>query len=264
MRMLSTLLLLCAFLATSVHALSYDIGDVRLSVSSFDGDARLKQSYASSSEMSDEPQMQTMQADDVIKLTFYASLSSGEKATGDAMPDQAWIVMDEIAEPGAQRTSIWPLRVRGSSSSVSWSLRVDRLSAALKQKVAEAGPNRPFRLSVMLASFARGEDRETIEPLVLPFLDVQFSQALLSRFGTSKIASKRYEAEVSEGFHPLPLHQHTFKTEPWQTMPPKGMSLAAALVVLALPWAVLLKLVRFFFCLLTCSSGAPCSPRRVH
>lgn len=247
MRMLYTLSLLCAVLAVGVHALSYEISDVRLSVSSFDGDARLKQSYASASEMSNEPQTLTMEADDVIKLTFYASLSSGEKATGDALPDQAWIVMDDIAEPGAQRTSIWPLRVRGSSSSVSWSMRIDRMNEALKNKVVEAGPDRSFRLFVMLASFAHGEDRETIEPLMLPFLDVQFSEALLNRFATGKSVSKRHEAERAEGFFELPLHKHTFKTEPWQTMPSKGVSLAAALVVLVLPWTLLLGLVRFRF-----------------
>jgi len=238
-----SLWLLCAVMAMSAAALSYDTKDLRLSVTSFDGGSRLKKSFASARDLPAEPETLTMEPDDVIKLAFFASLSSGEKATGEFLPHQAWVVMDD---EDASRTSIWPLQVRGSSSSASWSMRVDRLSPNLKRKMVEAGPNHPFRLTLILASFAK-DPRSTIDPLTLPLLDVQFSQSMLSRFESQKLPSARYEAELADGFHPQPFHQHTFQVEPWQTMPPKAVSLGSALVVLVAPWSILLALWRPLF-----------------
>ena len=103
-----SLWLLCAVMAMSVATLSYDTKDLRLSVTSFDGGSRLKRSFASARDLPAEPETLTMEPDDVIKLAFFASLSSGEKATGESLPHQAWVVMDD---EDASRTSIWPLQV---------------------------------------------------------------------------------------------------------------------------------------------------------
>lgn len=243
MQVVHALWLLCAIMVMSVAALSYDTNDLRLGVTSFDGGSRLKKSFASASDMPSEPETLTMEPDDVIKLTFYASISSGEKATGELLPHQAWVVMDD---KDASRTSIWPLQVRGSSSSASWSMRVDRLSPNLKRKMVEAGPNHPFRLTLILASFAK-DSWSTIHPLILPLLDVQFSQSMLNRFESQYPPSARYEAELADGFHPQPFHQHTFQVEPWQTMPPKAVSIGSALIVIVVPWSILLALWRPLF-----------------
>ena len=236
--------LFMAAMSMTVSALSYGMSDVRLSVSSFDGASRLKRSLESANDLPAQPETLTMEPDDVVKLTFYATLSSGEKAARELLPHQAWVVMHDVETNNASYTSIWPLQVRGSSSSVSWSMRIDRLSTALKNKLVEAGPDHTFRLSLLLASFAK-DDSTIVEPLVQPFLDVQFAHAMLDRFASSKpLISRRREAEQEEGFFPIPLHEHTFRVEPWQTMPPSSLSLGVALIVFGLPWALLLHMWR--------------------
>lgn len=124
--------------------------------------------------------------------------------------------------------------------------RVDRMSESLKRTIVKQGVDHPLRVFLVIASFPRSSSNE-VQPLMLPLLDLQFSNAIVSRFATGLPESQRLKAEREEGFMPWPLNQHTFQTEPWQTMPPKMVSLSAALAVLGLPWAVLLTMVRFVY-----------------
>ncbi|WFD27949.1 hypothetical protein MNAN1_002957 [Malassezia nana] len=199
---------------------------MKLTVSSFDGASRFRKTFDGKSSVPTQPEVVALEADDVIKLTFSTTLSNGEKATGDFLPHQAWVVIGDADQKDGSET-VWPLR------------RVDRMSESLKRTIVKQGVDSPLRVFLVIASFPRSSNNE-VQPLMLPLLDLQFSDA--SRFAAAMSESQRLKAEREEGFMPWPFNQHTFQTEPWQTMPPKMVSLSAALAVLGLPWAVLLTM----------------------
>jgi len=120
--------------------------------------------------------------------------------------------------------------------------RVDRMSESLKQTIVKRGVDHPLRVYLILASFASSSS-SVVEPVQLPLLDLQIPNAIVSRFASKLSESQRHKAEREDGFLPWPANQHTFQKEPWQSMPPKAVSLFAALVVLGFPWAVLLTIV---------------------
>lgn len=214
---------------------SYDITNARLSVQSFDGAPRLSEKFASKASV--QPALLAAEPDDVIKFAFTIADGQGEAVKEDLVPHQAWVVLSDTTAQGAAHSAVWPVRVRGSSASATWSLRMDKLHASVKQKLVDAGPNHPFQLSLLLGSFAP-DAASALDAAVIPFLQLEFSASLLARFPAEK-PSQRSVAEAKDGFVPWPEHFHTFATEPWQTMPPKAVSLAAALAVFLGPWALL-------------------------
>ena len=120
--------------------------------------------------------------------------------------------------------------------------RVDRLNAAIKEALSRAGAEHPFRLSLVLASFASSAASE-VQPLVLPLLDVSFPQLVLDRFASPPRESARHLAESQEGFLPWPKHVHTFAVEPWRTMPPRIVSFVVAVSVFVGPWVLFAGMV---------------------
>jgi len=122
-------LLLCSIWSVAA-LLSYDIRDAKLTVSSFDGATRIRKSFDGKASMPATPELLTLETDDVIKLSFSTVLSNGEKATGDFLPHQAWVVIGDATDKDGF-DSVWPLRVRGATASATWSLvRIFRLHAA--------------------------------------------------------------------------------------------------------------------------------------
>jgi len=121
-------------LGVSASALAYSASDIRLSVASFDGAQRMSRTFANQADVPAQPEKLSMEPDNVIKLAFQVALLNGEKAEkaeNDYVPHQAWIVLNDPANDGA-RPFMWPLRVRKSSSSVSWSfVRSKSLSICL-------------------------------------------------------------------------------------------------------------------------------------
>lgn len=117
---------------------------------------------------------------------------------------------------------------------------MDRLDKTLLQTLAAAGPDARHEVLLLLASFPQADAE--VEPLALPLLELQFPTAVLAR--ATMPTSARAAAEAAEGFVPSPMHKHTFQTEPWTTMPPAGISLSVAGIVLVLPWFYLLRSVR--------------------
>lgn len=232
----AALLLICAVLCTFVSAApSYDIGDARLTVSSFDGAARLTREFKSSAAVPATPETLAVEPDDVLKLTFAITTSaSSAKVTGAELPHQAWIVLaDEAYE---KRPFVWPLRVRRSTASASWSLRADRLPGSLRNELARADGDTTYRLKLLLASFPSADSQ--LAPLELPLLELHFAEALRKRF-TRGPDGARHAAEAAEGFLPWPANQHTFAKAPWLSMPPAALSAAIALAVIACPWLFL-------------------------
>lgn len=124
--------------------------------------------------------------------------------------------------------------------------RVDRMSESLKQTIVKQGVDHPLRMHLVLASFPSNSN-SVVEPLQLLLLDLQFTSAIASRFASALSNSLRSKAEREDGFYPWPANQHTFQMEPWQSMPPKLVSLLAAFLVLSLPWTVLLTIVCSYF-----------------
>ena len=122
-------LLLCSIWSVAA-SLAYDIRDAKLTVSSFDGASRFRKSFDGKASVPTTPELLTLEADDVIKLSFSTILSNGEKATGDFLPHQAWVVISDVTDKESS-DSVWPLRVRGATASATWSLvRVFCLPAA--------------------------------------------------------------------------------------------------------------------------------------
>lgn len=117
---LAAALLICSIWSVAA-SLSYDISDMKLTVSSFDGASRFRKTFDGKSSVPTQPEVLALEADDVIKLTFSTTLSNGEKATGDFLPQQAWVVVGDADQKDGSET-VWPLRVRGTSASATWSL----------------------------------------------------------------------------------------------------------------------------------------------
>lgn len=240
---LAALTLLLAVVGVTASSLSYDVSDMVVSVASFDGGSRLRMSYANKKECPAEPKLITTEPDDIIRVNFAASLSNGEKATGSYLPHQAWIVLQPSTSPSSAAPAVWPLKLRSSKASASWSIRMDRLPEALKKSLVGASVDETFELQLMLGSFAQDAE-SVVTPLALPLLRIHFPSSLVSRLKGTVKPSVRVEAGKKDGFLPWPANKHTFQVEPWQTMPPAMASLLIALIVLIGPWILLLSLCR--------------------
>lgn len=230
-------LLAVACMAVAVDAASYDISDASLTVQSFDGAPRLSKKFASKDAVDVEQLL--AQPDDVVKFDFTIVDGAGKPVGREQLPHQAWIVLEDTEAGAPQPAFTWPLRVRPSRSSAAWSLRMDKLSPEVKVALARAGALHPFRISVLLGSFA--SEQGALDAIVVPFLDLSLGAAFLSRFPTH-LESAREKAEAKDGFLPWPKHAHTFATEPWQTMPPAAVSLGIAIAVFVGPWLLLTRL----------------------
>lgn len=223
---------------TLVYGASYNIQNARLTVQSFDGSPRVTEKYASQDAV--VPKLLAVEPDDVIKFSFSVADDKGIPVSGDRVPQQVWVTFSDAARSEKLRSFVWPLRVRGSSASASYSLRMNKLNQELRQTLVQAGPDHAFDLTLLIGSFAHHTASQS-EALALPFLRLTFSESLLARF-PAQLPSKREIAQAQDGFLPHPNHVHTFATEPWQTMPPSVMSLGAALGVLIAPWLLLTRL----------------------
>ena len=106
--------------------------------------------------------------------------------------------------------------------------------------LAEQGPDKVYALTLLVGSFAPSA-AERLDALMLPFLKLEFGTKLLARLATT-LVSARELAETEDGFRPMRDHFHTFAVEPWQTMPPKIVSLAVAFAIIAGPWLLLVSL----------------------
>lgn len=233
----SALALLCVCVAL-VHGASYNIKGARLSVQSFDGSPRLCEQYASKDDVSAKKLV--AEPDDVVRFSFTITDGAGVQVSGDRIPQQVWVVLADADRTSETRSFVWPLPVRASAASASYHLRMDKLSAEMRQALAEAGAHHGFKLTLLIGGFAPNAASE-LEPLALPFLDLEFSESMLSRF-SNDLVSARARAEAEDGFRPWPKHAHTFAVEPWRTMPPSIVSLVIALGVAAGPWVLLCAL----------------------
>ena len=119
-RALGALLLAVVILAASAAALSYDVSDARFSVSTFDGAPVSSAAYASGADFPSEPATISLDADNVVKFALTVTDSQGSKVSGAQIPHQAWVVLggaDKDVQP-----YVWPLRLRTSSASATWSM----------------------------------------------------------------------------------------------------------------------------------------------
>lgn len=224
---------ICVFAAAVVSAArTYDITNAQFSISTFDGSSRLKV-QADSAAAYNMPK-QVAEADDVYRFT--AAITANGRLNEETLPHQAWIVVDDSESAAA----VWPLRVR-STGVVSWSMRVDRMPAAVKNAIATRGPKWPFRISLMVGSFGASVAAQP-EPLELQIAELSFPAAALSRIEPAPNARDAREAE--EGFKPWPDHKHTFAEAPWLKMPPRAVSAAIAIAVALGPWFILVQMVR--------------------
>ncbi|WFD43700.1 hypothetical protein MPSI1_002364 [Malassezia psittaci] len=227
----------CGICAFAVSASSYDIRDARLSVQSFDGSPRLTEKFATKHDAT-QVKVLDAEADDVIRFSFsIASDASGEAMDLEMIPQQTWVVLSNADPNQPTRSFVWPLRVRESSASASFHLRMDKLPKEVRQMLAANGDKYTYALTLLLGAFASSEQSQ-LDALSLPFLHLRFSQGLLARF-SSHAASSRAIAEAQDGFVPLPQRSHTFATEPWQSMPPTALSLVIAIGVFVGPWLML-------------------------
>lgn len=211
---------------------AYDITNAQFNIATFDGSSRLKV-RADSAAAYNAP-TQVAEADDVYRFT--ATVTANGKVNEETLPHQAWIVVDD----GESAAAVWPLRVR-SSGAISWSMRVDRMPAAVKNAVAARGAKWPFNVKLMLGSFGASAAAQP-DPLELLVAQLSFPAAALSRIEQSP--SVRDANEAAEGFKPWPQHAHTFAVAPWLQMPPPVVSAAVAVAVVLVPWLGLVRMVR--------------------
>ncbi|WFD31244.1 hypothetical protein MSPP1_002278 [Malassezia sp. CBS 17886] len=197
-----TVALLCAVQCAA--AASYGAADVRVSVSSFDGTSLFSEMYATQEDVSPVRAFD-VEADNVIKLSLTITRND-KKVLRDDLPHQVWVVLDDAAPANASATPrgfVWPLRVRPAAASASWSLRVDRLSAPIKRAIRAAGPDHPFRATLVIGSFAKDAHSETAG-LELSFLQLRFPVEMLDKLSTGPYESARHKAAALEGFLRLP------------------------------------------------------------
>ncbi|KAI3623851.1 hypothetical protein GLX27_001982 [Malassezia furfur] len=237
-RALQGLVAVVSACAALVQGASYDIKDARLSVQSFDGSPRVSERYASKDAVL--AKQLVAEPDDVIRFSFTIADGAGNQVTGNSLPQQVWVVLADATQESAARSFVWPLRVRESNAGASFNLRMDKLSPEVRQMLAEQGPDKVYALTLLVGSFAPSA-AERLDALMLPFLKLEFGTKLLARLATT-LVSARELAETEDGFRPMRDHFHTFAVEPWQTMPPKIVSLAVAFAIIAGPWLLLVSL----------------------
>ncbi|WFC99920.1 hypothetical protein MYAM1_002666 [Malassezia yamatoensis] len=236
-KVIARFIAVCVLCALAACASSYDIRDARLSVQTLDGSPRLTEKFATKHDVT-QVKLLHAEADDVIRFSFsIASDTPGEAMDLERIPQQTWVVLSNVDPKQPTRSFIWPLRVRESSASATFHLRMDKLPKEVRRMLAGNGEKPTYALTLLLGAFASSEQSQ-LDALSLPFLHLRFSQGLLARF-SSPATSSRAMAEAQDGFTPLPQHSHTFATEPWQSMPPTILSLAIAIGVFVGPWLLL-------------------------
>jgi len=224
---------LSAGLAAAAGA-QWPLSAAKLSIQSIDGLAKQTNDFSVASTLADAPTI-SLEADDVIRVAFTLD---GDKSKH---PHQVAAVLVDEDAPTVQQTFLIP--VKPASGKATWSVRADRLPAQLLEHFGQtkASASEHATLRLLLAGYG-----DQFEPVSIPLAKLRFPSALITpasaaaaAAGGKKTSTSLRESKLATfGFLPHREHKHTFAQPPTERMPPKAVSGLAALITVAVPWAI--------------------------
>jgi oligosaccharyltransferase complex subunit delta (ribophorin II) len=225
---LITLAAVLLYVATLSTATSLSLEAAKVSVSSIDGSTRVSESFSlqgvSASTLNKAVEVES---DEVFRLAFTLRNGAGEKLGADQLPHQLAVVMTDVHEPSRAFTTI--VSLKRSTGKASYIQRFDRLPAQLTR-----GGSGTIRADLLVGSFGGSGFSARV-----PLLTIQLPASLLQ---AEQTLSARDRKEIQHGFRRHQDHFHTFAVSAAEQMPPRMLSLLAALITFAVPALVLVGL----------------------
>ncbi|PWN87351.1 hypothetical protein FA10DRAFT_234490 [Acaromyces ingoldii] len=208
----------------------WSLQDAKLAVSSIDGSSRLSESFTLE-RAPKVPASLSVESDEVVRLSFVLKSASGEKLSSSELPHQVLATLTDSVDPRLVEATVIP--VKPSTGKASYSLRVDRLPATFTSRTSGQAD-----LNLVVASFGSSK------PINLKLATLQLPSKLRVGGGSTLAAvTQRQKNIIKHGFVPHLERFHTFAVPPTEKMPPKIISLAAAVGTVAIPWLILVALL---------------------